>query len=169
MHFAGFIGAIFMVSSCQTEPCCLAAAAPAMSVLPSVLVRVNSCRCLCRVQLWGAALPLNSPKVPCILDPAARVGVCGDWLTGARAKCHMCRKCHMPRFVLLSESCMLLTIPTVNVQSSTSCDCAHGKLGWVAQARYSRTIRVVCCVCVQVPAYSQLGSVAWRWQTDLQL
>jgi hypothetical protein len=28
-------------------------------------------------------LPLNSPKVPCILDPAARVGVCGDWLTGA--------------------------------------------------------------------------------------
>lgn len=36
-----------------------------------------------RVQLWGAALPLNSPKVPCILDPAARVGVCGDWLTGA--------------------------------------------------------------------------------------
>jgi len=35
------------------------------------------------VQLWGAALPLNSPKVSCILDPAARVGVCGDWLTGA--------------------------------------------------------------------------------------
>jgi len=36
-----------------------------------------------RVQLWGAALPLNSPGVPAILDPAARVGVCGDWLLGA--------------------------------------------------------------------------------------
>jgi predicted NAD/FAD-dependent oxidoreductase len=36
-----------------------------------------------RVQLWGAALPLNSPQVACVLDPAARVGVCGDWLLGA--------------------------------------------------------------------------------------
>jgi hypothetical protein len=36
-----------------------------------------------KVQLWGAALPLNSPQVPCILDPVARVGVCGDWLLGA--------------------------------------------------------------------------------------
>ncbi|GFR40845.1 hypothetical protein Agub_g1494 [Astrephomene gubernaculifera] len=35
-----------------------------------------------RVQLWGAALPLNSPGVPCILDPDSRVGVCGDWLSG---------------------------------------------------------------------------------------
>jgi hypothetical protein len=34
-----------------------------------------------RCQLWGAALPTNSPGVPCILDPVARVGVCGDWLT----------------------------------------------------------------------------------------
>ena len=32
-------------------------------------------RVLRRVQLWGAALPLNSPRVPCILDPVARVGV----------------------------------------------------------------------------------------------
>lgn len=38
---------------------------------------------LCRVQLWGAALPTNTPNVPCILDAQARVGVCGDWLTGA--------------------------------------------------------------------------------------
>lgn len=63
--------------------------------LPSCHVHVCLCRFyaaflvslslshLYRVQLWGAALPLNSPKVPCILDPAARVGVCGDWLTGA--------------------------------------------------------------------------------------
>jgi predicted NAD/FAD-dependent oxidoreductase len=36
-----------------------------------------------RVQLWGAALPLNSPGVPAVLDPAARVGICGDWLLGA--------------------------------------------------------------------------------------
>eukprot|EP00879_Flechtneria_rotunda_P022075 GHRR01023291.1.p1 GENE.GHRR01023291.1~~GHRR01023291.1.p1 ORF type:complete len:455 (+),score=135.96 GHRR01023291.1:291-1655(+) len=36
-----------------------------------------------RCQLWGAALPLNAPKVSCILDPASRVGICGDWLTGA--------------------------------------------------------------------------------------
>ncbi|GLC50732.1 hypothetical protein PLESTB_000425900 [Pleodorina starrii] len=35
-----------------------------------------------RVQLWGAALPLNTPGVPCILDPESRVGVCGDWLSG---------------------------------------------------------------------------------------
>ena len=33
-----------------------------------------------RAQLWGAALPLNGPGAPCILDPVARVGVCGDWL-----------------------------------------------------------------------------------------
>ncbi|KAG2483517.1 hypothetical protein HYH03_017624 [Edaphochlamys debaryana] len=35
-----------------------------------------------RVQLWGAALPRNTPGVPCILDPDSRVGVCGDWLSG---------------------------------------------------------------------------------------
>ena len=52
------------------QPHCMCCCAPAT---PSVF----------RVQLWGAALPLNSPKVPCVLDPAARVGVCGDWLTGA--------------------------------------------------------------------------------------
>ncbi|EFN58722.1 hypothetical protein CHLNCDRAFT_16675, partial [Chlorella variabilis] len=33
-----------------------------------------------QTQLWGAALPTNSPRVPCIFDPAARVGVCGDWV-----------------------------------------------------------------------------------------
>lgn len=36
-----------------------------------------------RAQLWGAALPLNSPGVDCIWDAEGRVGVCGDWLTGA--------------------------------------------------------------------------------------
>lgn len=29
------------------------------------------------LQLWGAALPLNSPRVPCIWDPVGRAGVCG--------------------------------------------------------------------------------------------
>lgn len=33
-----------------------------------------------RVQLWGAALPINSPGVPCIWDPQGRAGVCGDWV-----------------------------------------------------------------------------------------
>ncbi|KAL4432882.1 hypothetical protein ABPG77_008208 [Micractinium sp. CCAP 211/92] len=33
-----------------------------------------------RTQLWGAALPINSPRVGCIFDPAARAGVCGDWV-----------------------------------------------------------------------------------------
>jgi hypothetical protein len=36
-----------------------------------------------RTQLWGAALPLNSPGVECIYDPLSRVGVCGDWLLGS--------------------------------------------------------------------------------------
>ncbi|PRW18398.1 hypothetical protein C2E21_9262 [Chlorella sorokiniana] len=33
-----------------------------------------------KTQLWGAALPLNSPRVPCIWDPVGRAGVCGDWV-----------------------------------------------------------------------------------------
>ncbi|KAL6847271.1 hypothetical protein ACP4OV_023124 [Aristida adscensionis] len=36
-----------------------------------------------RVQLWGAALPMNTPGVPCIFDPNGRAGICGDWLTGS--------------------------------------------------------------------------------------
>lgn len=35
-----------------------------------------------RAQLWGAALPLNSPYVPCIWDGKGRVGICGDWVAG---------------------------------------------------------------------------------------
>lgn len=42
------------------------------SALPPVVYK--------RVQLWGAALPQNSPRVPCIWDPSARAGVCGDWV-----------------------------------------------------------------------------------------
>ncbi len=38
---------------------------------------------LTRTQLWGAALPTNTPRVPAIFDAAARVAMCGDWLTGA--------------------------------------------------------------------------------------
>ncbi|PSC72920.1 hypothetical protein C2E20_4073 [Micractinium conductrix] len=33
-----------------------------------------------RTQLWGAALPINSPRVPAIWDPMGRAGVCGDWV-----------------------------------------------------------------------------------------
>lgn len=33
-----------------------------------------------RVQLWGAALPLNSPGVEFIFDPQSRTAICGDWL-----------------------------------------------------------------------------------------
>ncbi|KAL6531410.1 hypothetical protein OROMI_027773 [Orobanche minor] len=36
-----------------------------------------------RVQLWGTALPTNSPGIPCIFDPHGRVGICGDWLLGS--------------------------------------------------------------------------------------
>lgn len=36
-----------------------------------------------RVQLWGAALPTNTPGVPCIFDPQGRAGICGDWLMGS--------------------------------------------------------------------------------------
>ncbi|PKU79239.1 uncharacterized protein LOC110105486 [Dendrobium catenatum] len=36
-----------------------------------------------RVQLWGAALPINTPGVPCIFDPYGRAGICGDWLLGS--------------------------------------------------------------------------------------
>ncbi|XP_022999075.1 uncharacterized protein LOC111493564 [Cucurbita maxima] len=36
-----------------------------------------------RVQLWGAALPTNSPSIPCIFDPQGRAGICGDWLLGS--------------------------------------------------------------------------------------
>ncbi|GFP79147.1 hypothetical protein PHJA_000058200 [Phtheirospermum japonicum] len=33
--------------------------------------------------IWGAALPTNSPGVPCIFDPHGRAGICGDWLLGS--------------------------------------------------------------------------------------
>ncbi|KAK0602550.1 hypothetical protein LWI29_034648 [Acer saccharum] len=36
-----------------------------------------------RLQLWGAALPTNTPGVPCIFDPHGRAGICGDWLLGS--------------------------------------------------------------------------------------
>ncbi|KAL6989457.1 hypothetical protein U1Q18_015206 [Sarracenia purpurea var. burkii] len=36
-----------------------------------------------RLQLWGAALPTNTPGVPCIFDPYGRAGICGDWLLGS--------------------------------------------------------------------------------------
>jgi predicted NAD/FAD-dependent oxidoreductase len=34
-------------------------------------------------QLWGAALPLKTPKTPCIFDGKGRVGICGNWLLGS--------------------------------------------------------------------------------------
>lgn len=36
-----------------------------------------------RVQLWGAALPTNTPGIPCIFDAHGRAGICGDWLLGS--------------------------------------------------------------------------------------
>ncbi|KAL5566307.1 hypothetical protein UlMin_029471 [Ulmus minor] len=36
-----------------------------------------------RVQLWGAALPTNTPGIPFIFDPLGRAGICGDWLLGS--------------------------------------------------------------------------------------
>lgn len=39
-----------------------------------------------RVQLWGAALPTNSPGIPCIFDPLGRAGICGDWLLGSNVE-----------------------------------------------------------------------------------
>uniref|UniRef100_A0A2P2JQ75 Amine oxidase domain-containing protein n=2 Tax=Rhizophora mucronata TaxID=61149 RepID=A0A2P2JQ75_RHIMU len=40
----------------------------------------------CRVQLWGAALPANTPGIPCIFDPQGRAGICGDWLLGSNVE-----------------------------------------------------------------------------------
>jgi hypothetical protein len=31
----------------------------------------------------GAALPTNTPGIPCIFDPHGRAGICGDWLLGS--------------------------------------------------------------------------------------
>ncbi|GAY56039.1 hypothetical protein CUMW_168720 [Citrus unshiu] len=36
-----------------------------------------------RVQLWGAALPTNTPSVPCIFVPQGRASICGGWLLAA--------------------------------------------------------------------------------------
>lgn len=36
-----------------------------------------------KVQLWGAANPVNTPNIPCIFDAYGRVGICGDWLLGS--------------------------------------------------------------------------------------
>ncbi|KAL8159595.1 hypothetical protein V2J09_001132 [Rumex salicifolius] len=35
------------------------------------------------IALGGAALPTNTPGVPCIFDPQGRAGICGDWLLGS--------------------------------------------------------------------------------------
>jgi predicted NAD/FAD-dependent oxidoreductase len=49
-------------------------------------VRALPATTLTRAQLWGAALPTNTPNVPVIFDGAARVAMCGDWLLGASAE-----------------------------------------------------------------------------------
>jgi predicted NAD/FAD-dependent oxidoreductase len=46
-------------------------------------------------QLWGAALPLNSPRSPCIFDGKGRVGICGDWLLGSSIECAALSGRHM--------------------------------------------------------------------------
>lgn len=35
------------------------------------------------MQCRGAALPTNTPGIPCIFDPHGRAGICGDWLLGS--------------------------------------------------------------------------------------
>lgn len=57
----------------------VAAFARAAGVPQAAMPRVAFQRC----QLWGAALPLNTPGVECVLDPLSRVGICGDWLSGS--------------------------------------------------------------------------------------
>jgi predicted NAD/FAD-dependent oxidoreductase len=34
-----------------------------------------------RLQLWGAAVPLNRLSAPCVYDSETKIGVCGDWFT----------------------------------------------------------------------------------------
>ncbi|KAK2968099.1 hypothetical protein RJ640_000072 [Escallonia rubra] len=38
---------------------------------------------LAGVEDAGAALPTNTPGIPCIFDPHGRTGICGDWLLGS--------------------------------------------------------------------------------------
>lgn len=107
----------------------------------------------CRVQLWGAALPLNSPKVPCILDPAARVGVCGDWLTGEgqACSCMCCTKwpgCSCAAAQATSSCSFIMTcqrvcssgttwMPCVCVCTACVCRCQHpvGLAEWQGAGR----------------------------------
>lgn len=42
-------------------------------------LRLVSIPQICR----GAALPTNTPGIPCIFDPHGRAGICGDWLLGS--------------------------------------------------------------------------------------
>ena len=43
-----------------------------------------------KLQLWGAALPMNVLKQgPAVIDPDNRVGICGDWLVSKR-QCYAC-------------------------------------------------------------------------------
>jgi len=52
-----------------------------------------------RTQLWGAAVPLNSPRVPCIFDGEARVGMCGDWLLGSSVQSAACSALGMAELI----------------------------------------------------------------------
>eukprot|EP01025_Chloroclados_australasicus_P062501 TRINITY_DN8211_c0_g1_i1.p5 TRINITY_DN8211_c0_g1~~TRINITY_DN8211_c0_g1_i1.p5 ORF type:complete len:110 (-),score=14.61 TRINITY_DN8211_c0_g1_i1:294-623(-) len=36
--------------------------------------------CFSKVQLWGAAVPMNTWQHPCVWDAQQQVGICGDWL-----------------------------------------------------------------------------------------
>ncbi|KZV39944.1 hypothetical protein F511_11324 [Dorcoceras hygrometricum] len=73
-----------------------------------------------RLQLWGAALPTNSPGVPCIFDPHGRAGICGDWLLGssieAAALSGMAMANHASLLIfrfILSFSCTMLFQPVL--------------------------------------------------------
>lgn len=46
---------------------------PASSITPSFT----------KLQLWGAATPLNIHSAPCVWDSEAQIGICGDWFTSS--------------------------------------------------------------------------------------
>lgn len=73
--------------------------------------------CLCR----GAALPKNTPAVPCIFDPQGRAGICGDWLLGSNLESAAISGealgNHVRRLLFLTKLCSLYP----NLQNWSSC------------------------------------------------
>jgi predicted NAD/FAD-dependent oxidoreductase len=66
-----------------------------------------------KTQLWGAALPTNTPGVSCIFDGRSRVGICGDWVTGASMQAAALSGISMAR--KLKESSLRTSASSTNV------------------------------------------------------